>query len=56
MGIKELVKGALSKKVNKEYASLLAERQCCYQNWLDRQEELWHSASGPILLPIQRRW
>ena len=43
MGIKELVKGALSKKVNKEYASLLAERQCSYQNWLDRQEELWHS-------------
>lgn len=46
MGIKAFVKGVLTEKQNRKYESLLAQRQCTYEQWLCDREKDWRAACG----------
>lgn len=49
MGVKSLVKQALSQKENIKYRSLLAGRKGSYSQWLERQKLLWQEENERIL-------
>lgn len=49
MGVKRLVKQALSQKENIKYRSLLAGRKGSYSQWLERQKLLWQEENERVI-------